>query len=57
MDVDESILGRCVSELRNTNGFSLLDLRDDFMMPAQISAKISKLQDGYMKMPNEFRNY
>jgi hypothetical protein len=48
-------LGRRVSELRNTNGFSLLDLRDDCMMPARISAKISKLRDIYMKMPNQFR--
>jgi hypothetical protein len=55
MDVDESILGRYVSELRNANGFSLLDLRDDSMVPAQISAEISKLRDIYMKMPNEFR--
>ncbi len=55
LNSEELYLSTYLSHLRNSDGFQLLDVRNDSMMPSRVCVKIKKLQKSFLKMSYVFR--
>jgi hypothetical protein len=55
MNQEELYLDNYLSNLRKSDRFRLLDVRNKSIMPSRVCLKIDKLQRSFLKMPHEFR--